>query len=129
MSRKQVTGAVLAFLSVPLWLVLIDAVSYHVTNRSNGSLISSGRRREYVLYVPRGYDRAHPTPLVISMHGAGGWPVQQLTVSGWNRLADTQGFIVVYPSAATGAGPRIWHVDTGDALAQDVRFIGELKHD
>jgi polyhydroxybutyrate depolymerase len=125
-SRKMVIGAVLVCISLPVVLVLMDAVSFHVSNRSNGSFVSSGRKREYLLYVPQRYDRAKPTPLVISMHGAGGWPVQQMDVSGWNRLAERQGFIVVYPSGAEGAGPRIWHVDRGAGLMRDVRFISAL---
>lgn len=125
-NRGMVLGTVLVLLGLPLGVVLIDAVSFHVANRSTSSFVSSGQRREYVLYVPRSYDAGRPTPLVISMHGAGGWPVQQMNVSGWNRLADTQGFIVVYPAAAPGAGPRIWHVDNGAGLERDVRFIAEL---
>lgn len=35
------------------------------------TIVSSGQKREYLLYVPRSYDRAKPTPLVISMHAAG----------------------------------------------------------
>jgi hypothetical protein len=31
--------------------------------------------------------------LVISMHDAGGWPVQQREISGWNAVADEHGFI------------------------------------
>jgi polyhydroxybutyrate depolymerase len=125
-SRKMVIRAVLVLISLPVVLVLIDAVSFRVANRSNGSFVSSGRKRDYLLYVPRSYDRTTPTPLVISMHGAGGWPVQQMNLSGWNRLAESQGFIVVYPSAAEGVGPRIWHADRGAGLLRDVRFISEL---
>jgi polyhydroxybutyrate depolymerase len=125
-SRKVVLGTVLVLISLPVLLVLIDAGSFKVANRSNGSFVSSGQRREYLLHVPQSYDRAKPTPLVISMHGAGGWPVQQRDLSGWNRLADAQGFIVVYPSAFEGAGPRIWHVDRGAGLMRDVRFISAL---
>jgi len=29
-------------------------------------MISSGEKREYLLYVPRSYDRTKPAPLVIS---------------------------------------------------------------
>jgi polyhydroxybutyrate depolymerase len=122
----MVLGAVLVLINLPVALVVTDAVSFRVTNRSNGSFVSSGRRREYFLYVPQTNDRAKPTPLVISMHGAGGWPVQEMNLSGWNRLADAQGFIVVYPSAAEGPGPRIWHVDTGAGLKRDVAFISAL---
>jgi polyhydroxybutyrate depolymerase len=125
-NRRGVIGAVWVLICLPEVAVLLDAVSFKVSNRSNGSFVSEGRTREYVLYVPQSYDRATPTPLVISMHGAGGWPVQQRDLSGWNRLAEAQGFIVVYPSGAAGFGPRIWHVDRGAGLMRDVKFIAAL---
>src|SRR5947208_3967792 len=122
--RKPVIGAVLAMLGIPVLLVLVEAVSFRVANRPNGSFTSSGRKREYLLYVPRSYDRSKPTPLVISMHGAGGWPTQQMELSEWNRLADREGCIVVYPSGLDNAGPRVWRV--GPDFAKDVRFISDL---
>ena len=124
--RSAVMVAVLALIGLPVAIVATDAVTFRVSNRSTGSFVSSGQRREYVLYVPRSYDRAKPTPLVISMHGAGGWPVQQMNLSGWNRLADAEGFIVVYPSGANGAGPSIWHVEREGGPDRDVRFIAAL---
>src|SRR5438045_8614353 len=45
-------------------------------------------------------------------------------ISEWNRLADSQGFIVVYPSGLEGVGPRVWRV--GSDFAKDVRFISEM---
>jgi polyhydroxybutyrate depolymerase len=125
-SRTAVIGAVLILISLPVVWSLIEAVSFHLRNRNNGVIISSGEKREYLLYVPRSYDRARPAPLVISMHGAAGWAAQQMNLSEWNRLADEHGFIVVYPSGAAGAGPRIWQVDSGAGLMRDVRFISEL---
>ncbi len=125
-SRKIVIGAVLILISVPAMFALAEAVTFYVRNRTNGSIVSSGEKRKYLLYVPGSYDRTKPTPLVISMHGAGGWPAQQMNLSEWNRLADSQGFIVVYPSGAEGAGPRIWNVRRGPGLMRDVRFISEL---
>ena len=124
--RGMVIGAVLFFISLPAVLVLMDAVSFYASNRSNGAIVSSGQQREYHLYVPRSYNRALPTPLVISMHGAGGWPVQQMELSGWNRLAEREGFIVVYPAGVGGGGPRVWHMDRGAGLTADIRFISEL---
>jgi len=116
----MVIGAVLILIGLPVVLALIAAVSFHLRNRNNGSIVSSGKSREYLLYVPKSYDRTKPTPLVISMHGAGGWPVQQMELSEWNRMAESQGFLVVYP-AGTGR-PRVWHMSRGT----DVRFISEL---
>jgi len=117
--KKHVIAAVMILLSVPALFALAQAVAFRVHNRCNGSMVSAGEEREYLLYVPRSYDRARPTPLVISMHGAGGWPVQQMELSRWNRVADENGFIVVYPSGKGGLGPRVWR-------ERDVQFISDL---
>ncbi len=124
--RKSVLGAVLILVSLPAAIALAAALSFHVRNRNDGSIVSSGAKREYLLHVPRSYDRGKPAPLVISLHGAGGWPTQQRNLSGWNRLAEREGFIVVYPSALWGRGPKVWKVTRGPLLAADIRFISEL---
>jgi polyhydroxybutyrate depolymerase len=63
---------------------------------------------------------------VISMHAAGLWGAAQKETSQWNKLADKQRFIVVYPSGIGGKGVRIWRAQPGDGLMKDVRFISEL---
>jgi polyhydroxybutyrate depolymerase len=123
-TRKVVIGAALAIVGLPVALVLTLVASIAVLDRTNGTIVSSGQQRPYLLYVPKSYDRAEPTALVISLHGAAGWPAQQRNLSRWNQLADAQGFIVVYPS---GSGvPKIWHVDRGAGLMRDVRFVAAL---
>jgi len=109
-SRGSVLAAVFVLLSLPVGVTLVETVAFSVANRPNGAFVSSGQKRDYVLHVPRSYDRTKPTSLVISMHGAGLWGAAQQEISQWNRVADAQGFIVVYPSAAKGGGPRIWRV-------------------
>src|SRR5207248_2921313 len=84
--RPRAIGAVRALLSLPVLLVLIEAVSFRVANRPNGSFMSSGRKREYLLYVPRSYDGSKPAALVISLHGAGLWGAAQKETSQWNRV-------------------------------------------
>lgn len=123
--RKIVLGAVLILLGLPVMVAVIQAVIFSVQNRNNGSIVSSGQRREYLLHVPRSYDRTKPMPLVISMHGAGGWPVQQKELSGWSRLAESEGFIVVYPSGIDDHGPRVWHMDRS-GLERDITYISNL---
>lgn len=125
-SRKWALGAALAFLGLPPVLALVGAVSFKVSNRDNGSFVSSGERREYLLYVPRSYDRRKPAPLVISLHGAAMWGAAQQETSQWSALAESEGFLVVYPSGISGSGPRFWRVEQGDGLRKDIRFIAEL---
>jgi polyhydroxybutyrate depolymerase len=124
--RRVVLGATLALIGLPVAIVPIEAVSFYTTNRDNGTFVSSGEKRDYLLYVPTSYDRRRPTPLVISMHGAGLWGAAQRETSQWNNLADSEGFIVVYPSGVGGKGVRIWRAEPGPGLMKDVRFISEL---
>ncbi|MGK2934776.1 MAG: extracellular catalytic domain type 1 short-chain-length polyhydroxyalkanoate depolymerase [Gemmatimonadaceae bacterium] len=124
--RGMVLVAVLGLISLPAALVVLEAASYHVRNRSNGSMVSSGHTREYLLHVPRSYDRTRPTPLVISMHGGAMWPAAQKETSRWNDAAERHGFIVVYPSGISNDGPRHWNADGGPGQKMDVQFISEL---
>ena len=103
--RRRVVGVALVLLGLPVALALAEAVSSSIVNLTDGASVSSFQDREYVLYVPLSYDRTTPTPLVISMHGAGSYPAQQMHMSRWNRSADEHRFIVVYPSG-TGHGGR-----------------------
>lgn len=127
--RKRGTGviaAVLVLISVPALLAATLAWSFYARNRSNGTIVSSGIEREYLLYVPKSHDPAKPTPLVISLHGGSMWPAAQREVDRWDRVADAQGFIVVYPSGVSGRGPRVWRASGGPGSTRDVRFISEL---
>lgn len=125
--RKIVIGAAVVIVGLPVVLVLIAAVAIYLLNRTNGTLVSSGQKREYLLYVPQSYDRAKPTPLVISLHASMNWPAAQMGISQWNKAADEHGFIVVYP-AGTGTGPGTWFMEAArtPSLMPDVRFISEL---
>jgi polyhydroxybutyrate depolymerase len=114
---RAVLAVVLALLALPAGVAATRAA---LDDRVNGALVSSGDERGYLLHVPPGLDRARPVPLVISLHGAGGWPAQQAELTRWNRLADEEGFIVVYPAAT---GVRVWNDEPG---GRDVRFIADL---
>jgi polyhydroxybutyrate depolymerase len=124
---RAALAAALALIALPAAIVPIEAVSFYSANRDNGSFVSSGEKREYLLYVPGSYDASKPTPLVISMHGAGLWGASQRDISRWNTAADSAGFIVVYPSGLGGKGVRVWRAELGgDGLMKDVRFISDL---
>lgn len=101
--------AAAAVVALIVWMSAAD--------RTNGSVIAEGAVRRYLLHVPSAYDRSRPAPLVISLHGANGWPAQQMGLSGWNRVADENGFLVLYPSAR--GFPRVWR-------RADVRMIEQV---
>lgn len=63
-----------------------------------------GRRRHFRLYVPSTFGAARPAPLLIALHGGLGSSEQFATNSGFDELAEANGFIVVYPDGV-GASP------------------------
>ncbi|UCE26200.1 MAG: phospholipase, partial [Candidatus Coatesbacteria bacterium] len=56
-----------------------------------------GVEREYYVHVPEGYDGPEPVPLVLALHGGGGKAEKMDKLTGFNDVADREGFIVVYP--------------------------------
>lgn len=125
--RTIILGTVAVLIALPMVALLVVMVWISVLDRSTGTIVSSGEEREYLLYVPESYDPDTPTPLVISLHAGATWPAHQKNLTGWNRLADEKGFLVVYPAGVKAPVPRIWHsFETGESLDRDVRFISDL---
>ena len=83
------------------------------------TLKSGGDLRNYWLVSPEGIDRAKPAPLLLVLHGSAGSGEDMMTVTrrGFERLADKEKFIVVYPDALE----RRWN-DQGGTV-DDVAFL------
>ncbi|MDP6439097.1 MAG: PHB depolymerase family esterase [Candidatus Brocadiia bacterium] len=77
------------------WLEKGDDIAAHLA----GSLTHNGLTRTYRLHVPPPRARERAAPLLIVLHGGGGTGerMERLTRTGFNALADRDGFIVVYP--------------------------------
>jgi polyhydroxybutyrate depolymerase len=114
--RNLLLLAITAFLSV-------FCLAAFTWDNTNGTILSSGETRQYLLYVPKTYDRSKATPLVISLHGAALWPAAEMAISRWNDVADEHGFLVVYPSGTEV--PRVWPMGPR-SLGRDVRFISDV---
>src|SRR5215469_10577095 len=132
--RKVAIVAGLWLLGLPIVFVAVVCASFYAvfyfpngSRATAGTVVSSGQDRDYLLYVPHGYDRTKPTPLVITLHTAMSWPSSAMNISGWNQLADEQGFIVVYPEG-TGHGPKSWEMEGMETPSRmpDVIFISDL---
>jgi polyhydroxybutyrate depolymerase len=129
--RKIIVGALVVVIGLPVAFILTASVCFSIMDKTNGTIVSSGVTRRYLLYVPKTYDRSKPTPLVISIHPGATWPAVEMDISRWNELAEQHGFIVVYP-AGSGAffdgfspGPHVWPMGPR-SLGRDVRFISDL---
>lgn len=85
----------------------------------------------YIVYVPTTYDPARPAPLVVMTHGCQTTADQQMRANLYNRVAERERFVVLYPDVnATEAqspgptqrcwqfpAPTSWHRDSGDPAA------------
>lgn len=86
-------------------------------------------RRAYRLHISATYDPERPAPLVIAIHGASSRPALIEKRTGFNALADREGFLVLYPKGI-GLGPLLRHWNAGHCCARaaakrwdDVAFI------
>lgn len=121
--RKIIVGVLTIVVGLPVALVVTAVVWFSWEGETNGTVVTSGQTRKYLLYVPKTYQRSKPTPLVISLHAAALRPAAEMEISRWNELADEHGFIVVYPSGSEL--PRVWPMGPR-SLGRDVRFISDL---
>lgn len=81
-----------------------------------------GIQRAYRVYVPPSYAPGTPAPLVFNLHGYTSNAQQQEFYSEMNAVADTAGFIVVYPDGVNNA----WNAGFGLTNTNDVGFISVL---
>jgi len=84
-------------------------------------LMVDGERRAFRLHVPESLPADSVVPLVLALHQFSDTPCGMERLTGFNALADTEGFIVAYPKGKR----RVWNTDNG----RDVRFLlGLIDH-
>ena len=64
-TKKILVAALLIFIGLPIVLLLAANAAFWMTDKTNGTIVSSGVIRRFILYVPQSYDRSKATPLVI----------------------------------------------------------------
>ena len=87
--------------------------------------------REYLLHVPENYDSTISHPIVFNFHGYGGTATDHMLTADFRPIADTAGFILVYPQGLLSEeGSPHWNIteSSGDnkSDSDDFGFIGSL---
>ena len=106
------------------------------------SLQSGGFTRTYLVHAPANMSAkdGKALPLLIMLHGAGGDGKQAQAQTGWDKKADAEHFIAVFPDALPAAprqpasfraNPRYWNDGSGRAVGphtriDDVAFLSAL---
>lgn len=60
--------------------------------------------RQWRVHLPKGFQKGHPVPLIIALHGMGSNGEQMEMLTGFTAMSDKEGFAVVYPEG----NMRIW---------------------
>ncbi len=98
-------------------------LSGHAKTQVNGSFLFDGLSRSWIVYLPAGYTQGESLPLVLALHGLTQTGQGMMQFSGFNSVADTGNFVVVYPNGVGNA----WNVGfSGGSTADDVGFLSAL---
>lgn len=100
-------------------------------NMLEGTINIDGQTRSYKYYVP--HNARGSLPVVIMLHGGGGNADNAIRMTGFNRLAEKENFIAVYPNGSGRNEDKLltWNAEhcCGYAMqnnVDDVKFISNL---
>lgn len=74
--------------------------------------------RTFIVHLPTGYTTTNQYPIVLNLHGYNSDAAQQQSYTQFDNVADTEGFIVVYPNGISNA----WAING----TTDVNFLSHL---
>lgn len=92
----------------------------------NSTIQHNNITRNHITYVPQSYVPGTTVPLVFVMHGFTQSASAIMSATGFNDLAEQEGFIVVYPNGVNNG----WNTNSpfpGGSTADDVGYIGALR--
>lgn len=95
----------------------------HALNAQSYQINHDGLTREYILHVPASYDGSSPVPLIFNFHGYGSSNIAQIYYTSFNNVADTAGFIVVYPNAVNNS----WNVGFEGQFNNGIDDVGFVE--
>jgi polyhydroxybutyrate depolymerase len=92
-------------------------------------VLSRGTERCYLLYTPQGFDASREIPVVVALHGLAGNPQGFRGMTGWERIADRETFLVAYPHGSSF--PLRWNTSPAFRIEEtdDVGFVADLVDD
>ncbi|HBE01027.1 MAG: hypothetical protein A2096_10460 [Spirochaetes bacterium GWF1_41_5] len=139
MKTKIFSTAAIYFLS-GIILFIINSQLYGKPELHTLKIIVGQTTREYTIYLPSAYDGEKTLPAVLMFHGGGGQSLHAMKETGWNKKAEKEGFIAVFPQAMPPDPARpisfrnnspIWNDGSGRFHAgkkdiDDIGFINAL---
>lgn len=113
-----------------------------VAGRNDYTITVDDTPREFILYVPSGYDPSMPTPIVIMLHGSNQHPNNMYENTNWVKKAEEEVILVVFPASwkypllEDGKIHEKWNTvalaqlaPPGTEFKDDVKFIRTIIED
>jgi polyhydroxybutyrate depolymerase len=136
--KKQLSLVMMVFLIMSLFSTAYAAEP--ATGRIHqGEITVDGLQRTYHYYVPTSYTSKKKLPLMLSFHGRGSNSLEQIGLTGYEQVAEKEGFIVVFPKStqiedvpvASEGHKRQWNDGRPDTPSyikgiDDVKFTSQL---
>ena len=103
---------------------LDDPVPPNETSLFDECIEHDGMERCWLTHIPSTYDAMNPPPLLINMHGFGGTNSDFYNYSRFDVLAETEGFVTLYPQGVEDSWNAGWCCgEAKDVGIDDVDFI------
>ena len=92
-------------------MITLGVVHAGLADTQVKTLVHGGRTRSFRVHLPPSCQEGSPVALVFALHRYGGTALRFEKKTGFNRIADREGFMAVYPNAAAfGANQKqMWN--------------------
>lgn len=109
-------------------LFTILSLGLNAQEAISATIAHDGEVREYILYVPEMYDDESAFPLMFNFHGYIGRASWHMESTEMAQVADTAGFLLVYPQGSLLNGRTHWNVGswTIGSTADDIGFTSAM---
>lgn len=111
--------------SLALLLAACQTTPAH-SNDSSQSMRFGGLDRSWIVHLPAHYDASRKWPLVLVFHGLFGTSSQMEDLTGFDAVADRDGFIVVYPQGIKRSWAAGVNAPADNEGVNDVGFTAAL---
>ncbi len=91
------------------------------------TVMVNDQSRQYLLYIPLGYDETSSVPLIFDFHGSGSTPERQIEYSDFVTLAEKKGFILAAPKGLyDNNGKASWNTTLDPNSVDDIGLIKKI---
>ena len=109
-------------------LFVFTSIFVNAQTTLSETFLYQGQSRHYLIYLPANYVNNSVNPLIIHFHGYSSNSTIDMNFTKWMPVADTAGFLVVYPDGLTdNSGYEYWNVGWAwEPNTDDVSFVSAL---